>query len=131
MNIPAGFVQYNYFISLSLFLIGVYTMITRKNLIKKIIGMNIMDSAINLFFISMGSIEGGVAPIKIIGVENVIYVNPLPQALILTAIVVSVSVTAFALSLCVKLYEQYGTLDADKIREVRKVKAPRLKELVV
>ncbi len=131
MNIPAGFVQYNYFISLSLFLIGVYTMITRKNLIKKIIGMNIMDSAINLFFISMGSIEGGVAPIKIIGVENVIYVNPLPQALILTAIVVSVSVTAFALSLCVKLYEQYGTLDADKIREVRKVKAPRPKELVV
>ncbi len=131
MNIPAGFIQYNYFISLSLFLIGVYTMITRKNLIKKIIGMNIMDSAINLFFISMGSIEGGVAPIKIIGVENVIYVNPLPQAIILTAIVVSVSVTAFALGLCVKLYEQYGTLDADKIREVRMVKAPRPKELVI
>ncbi|MFQ6136349.1 MAG: cation:proton antiporter subunit C [Candidatus Hydrothermarchaeales archaeon] len=119
MMIPAGFYQYNYLISSTLFLIGLYTMITRKNLIKKIIGLNIMDTSIFLFFISMGSVKGGRAPIVIPGVENVVYVNPLPQALILTAIVVAVSVTAFALGLTIKLYEKYGTLNGDKIREIR------------
>ncbi|MEE8168571.1 MAG: cation:proton antiporter subunit C [Candidatus Hydrothermarchaeales archaeon] len=114
------FFQYNYLISSTLFLIGLYTVITKRNLIKKIIGMNIMDTSVFLFFISMGSVRGGIAPIVIPGVENPIYVNPLPQALILTAIVVAVSVTAFALGLIVKLYDQYGTLDADKIREIRK-----------
>jgi multicomponent Na+:H+ antiporter subunit C len=92
---------------------------TRKNLIKKIIGLNIMNTSVFLFFISLGSVEGGKAPIVVHGSENVIYVNPLPQAIILTAIVVSVSVTAFALALTVKLYEDYGTLDADRIRELR------------
>jgi len=110
--------QYNYLISSLLFLLGLYTMITRRNLIKKIIGLNIMDTSIFLFFISMGSVEGGRAPIYLPG-EEVVYVNPLPQALILTAIVVAVSITAFALALTVKLYEEYGTLDADRIREIR------------
>ncbi|GBE18586.1 MAG TPA: cation:proton antiporter [Euryarchaeota archaeon] len=111
--------QYNYIAAVILFFIGLYTMISRKNLIKKIIGLNIMDTSVFLFFISMGSVEGGKAPIIVLGSENVIYVNPLPQALILTAIVVAVSVTAFALALTVKLYGDYGTLDADKIRELR------------
>jgi multicomponent Na+:H+ antiporter subunit C len=111
--------QYNYIVSMTLFLIGLLTMITRKNMIKKIIGLNIMETSVFLFFISMGSVENGSAPIVVPGVENVVYVNPLPQALILTAIVVAVSVTAFALGLTVKLYEDYGTLDADKIREIR------------
>lgn len=114
-----GITQYNYIISSALFLIGLYTMISRKNLIKKIIGLNIMDTSVFLFYISMGSVDGGIAPIVIPGQENVIYVNPLPQAFILTAIVVSVSVTAVALALAVKLYEEYGTLNADKIRERR------------
>jgi multicomponent Na+:H+ antiporter subunit C len=111
--------QYNYLISSTLFLIGLYTLITRKNLIKKIIGLNIMDTSVFLFFISLGSVEGGKAPVVLPGSENVVYVNPLPQALILTAIVVAVSITAFALALAVKLYEDYGTLDADLILEIR------------
>lgn len=111
--------QYNYLISSTLFLIGLYTMITRKNMIKKIIGLNIMDTSVFLFFISMGSVQGGRAPIVIPGSGDVVYVNPLPQALILTAIVVGVSVTAFALALTVRLYGDYGTLDADRIREIR------------
>ncbi|RMF90022.1 MAG: cation:proton antiporter [Methanobacteriota archaeon] len=111
--------QYNYIVSSTLFLIGLYTMITRRNLLKKIIGLNIMDTSVFLFFISMGSVEGGRAPIVIPGAEDVVYVNPLPQALILTAIVVAVSVTAFALALTIRLYEDYGTLDADRIRELR------------
>jgi multicomponent Na+:H+ antiporter subunit C len=111
--------QYNYLISMTLFLIGLYTLITRKNLIKKIIGLNIMDTSVFLFFVSMGSVEGGRAPILLLGEDHVVYVNPLPQAIILTAIVVAVSVTAFALALIVKLYDDYGTLDADKIREIK------------
>jgi multicomponent Na+:H+ antiporter subunit C len=119
--IPVIF-QYNYLVSSILFLIGFYTMITRKNLIKKIIGLNIMETSVFLFFISMGSIDNGKAPIIIPGEENVIYVNPIPQALVLTAIVVAISVTALALALIVKLYGDYGdynTLDADRIRELR------------
>ncbi len=113
--------QYNYLVSMILFLIGLYTTITRKNLIKKIIGLNIMDTSVFLFFISMGSVENGRAPIVLMGEKNLeVYVNPLPQALILTAIVVAVSVTAFALALIIKLYEDYGTLNADRIREIRK-----------
>jgi multicomponent Na+:H+ antiporter subunit C len=116
--IPVIF-QYNYLVSSILFLIGFYTMITRKNLIKKIIGLNIMETSVFLFFISMGSIDNGKAPIIIPGEENVIYVNPIPQALVLTAIVVAISVTALALALIVKLYGDYNTLDADRIRELR------------
>jgi multicomponent Na+:H+ antiporter subunit C len=112
-------VQYNYLVSSTLFLIGLYTMITRKNLIKKIMGLNIMETSVLLFFISLGSVEGGRAPIIIPGEENVLYVNPLPQALVLTAIVIAVSVTGFALALIIKLYGDYGTLDSDKIRELR------------
>ncbi len=111
--------QYNYLVSSTLFLIGLYTMITRKNLIKKIMGLNIMETSVLLFFISLGSVEGGRAPIIIPGEENVLYVNPLPQALVLTAIVIAVSVTGFALALIIKLYGDYGTLDSDRIRELR------------
>ncbi len=111
--------QYNYLVASTLFLIGLYTMITRKNLIKKIIGLNIMETSVLLFFISMGAVKGGRAPIIIPGEQNILYVNPLPQALVLTAIVVAVSVTGFALALIIKLYEDYGTLDADRIRELR------------
>ena len=99
-----------------LFSIGLVTLLLHKNLIKKIIGLNIMDTAIFLFLTARGYITGRGAPIIADGI--VIpggYVNPLPSALVLTGIVVAVSVTAFALALSVKLYEHYGTLDMDKI----------------
>lgn len=107
-----------YFFAIILFIIGFYTMLTHNNLIKKVIGMNIMDTAIFLFFVAIGYVRGGRAPILEPGVTTG-YVNPLPSALILTGIVVAVSLTAYALSLIVKLYQHYGTIDAEEIMRIR------------
>jgi multicomponent Na+:H+ antiporter subunit C len=93
-------------------------MLSHSNLIKKIMGMNIMDTAIFLFFVAIGYMRGGRAPIIELG-EDHVYINPIPSALILTGIVVAVSVTAFALSLIMKLYQHYGTVDAEEIMLIR------------
>ena len=99
-----------------LFGIGFVTMLMQKNLIKKIIGLNIMDTAIFLFLASKGYIAGRTAPIIADGITAAdYYVNPIPSALVLTGIVVAVSITAFALAITLKLYKQYGTLDLDEI----------------
>ncbi len=111
--------NYYYFVAMVLFVIGFHTMLTHSNLIKKVIGMNIMDTSIFLFFVAIGYVHDGRAPIFLNGVEDHAYVHPLPSALILTGIVVAVSVTAYALSLIVKLYEHYGTVDADEIALIR------------
>ncbi len=112
----------NYFETASIILFGVgfVTLLLHSNLIKKIIGMNIMDTAIFLFFISKGYIHGKEAPI-IRGVHKGVggYVNPVPSALMLTGIVVAVSITAFALALTVKLHEKYGTIELDEIMKIR------------
>lgn len=112
----------NYFETASIILFGVgfVTLLLHNNLIKKIIGMNIMDTAIFLFFISKGYIFGKEAPI-IRGVYKGVhgYVNPVPTALMLTGIVVAVSITAFALALIIKLYEKYGTIELDEIMKIR------------
>lgn len=103
-----------------LFGIGFVTLLLHNNLIKKIIGMNIMDTAIYLFFISKGFINGRNAPIVTDtnkGFEN--YINPVPTALMLTGIVVAVSITAFALALTIKLNEKYGTIELDEIMKKR------------
>jgi len=110
--------RYNYLIFIVLALIGFYAMIAKKNLIKKIIGMNIFQTAIFLFYISIAEIEGRKAPILVPGVEE--YVNPLPHVLILTAIVVCVSTTAVALSLIVKIYQKFGSIEEDEIMEMVK-----------
>lgn len=110
-----------YLTAMMLFIIGFHTLLTHNNLIKKIMGMNIMDVAIFLFFVSIGFVKGGHAPIFEAGtaVSENVYVNPLPSALILTGIVVAVSITAFALALITKVYQHYGTLDAEEIMQVR------------
>lgn len=109
--------KYNYWISILLMLIGFYAMIAKSNLIKKIIGLNIFQTAIFLFFISLGAVKGGTAPI--VSEEMIrkgyVYVNPLPHVLILTAIVVAVSTTAVALSLIIRLHEEYGTIEEEEI----------------
>lgn len=108
----------NYFETASIILFGVgFTILMfHRNLIKKIIGMNIMDTAIFLFFIAKGYIAGGEAPIIRGEFKGVLaYVNPVPSALMLTGIVVAVTTTAFALGLTIKLYEKYGTIDLDEI----------------
>ena len=96
--------------------IGFSTLLLNKNLIKKVIGMDIMDTAVYLFLASQGDIEGRAAPIVANGVQDVsAYINPIPAGLVLTGIVVSVSVTALMLALCVRLYYRYHTLDLDEI----------------
>ena len=99
-----------------LFGIGFTMLLLHRNLIKKLIGMNIMDTGIFLFLASMGYIRGRKAPIITDGVMDVnAYINPVPAGLVLTGIVVSVSVTAVMLSLAIRLYRRYHTLDIDDI----------------
>ena len=99
-----------------LFVIGFATLLFNNNLIKKIIGFNIMDTSIYLFLAVKGYITGREAPIITDGIESVEkYINPIPSGLVLTGIVVSVSVTALMLSMTCVLYGRYKTLDLDRI----------------
>lgn len=109
-------VNYGEEVAILLFGIGFANLLIQKNLIKKIIGLNIMDTAVYLFLAEKGYIAGRVAPIVVDGVQEVeAYINPIPSGLVLTGIVVSVSVTALMLSLTVRLYRRYHTLDLDEI----------------
>ena len=108
----------NYFdtAAVILFVIGFATLLFNKNLIKKIIGFNIMDTAIYLFLAAQGFVEGRKAPIVVNGIQEMeAYINPIPSGLVLTGIVVSVSVSALMLSMTVVLYSKYHTLDLDEI----------------
>ncbi len=103
-------------IAMILFGIGFANLLFQKNLIKKIIGLNIMDTAVYLFLAEKGYISGRIAPIVVNGIQDTaVYINPIPSGLVLTGIVVSVSVTALMLSLTVRLYKRYHTLDLDEI----------------
>ena len=105
-------------VAMILFGIGFANLLFQKNLIKKIIGFNIMDTAIYLFLAENGYISGRMAPIVVDGIQEVeMYINPIPSGLVLTGIVVSVSVTALMLSLTIRLYQRYQTLDLDEISE--------------
>ena len=98
-----------------LFIIGLLILLMQKNLIKKIIGLNIMDTSIFLFLASKGYIAGKLSPIIREGQTDAsMYINPLPSGLVLTGIVVAVSTTAFALALALRWYQQYHTLDIDR-----------------
>lgn len=102
-----------------LFGIGLSILMLAKNLVKKIIGLNIMDTSIFLFLAAKGYVEGTLAPIvpaeEIGQIDASLYTNPVPAGLVLTGIVVSVSVTAVLLSLIVRLHEEFHTLDIDEI----------------
>lgn len=111
--------NYPYVFALALFAIGIYTILTHSNLFKKVIGINIMEGSTYILFIAAGNVRGGVAPILDMGDPALVYVHPLPQALMLTGIVVSVSVTALSLALIMKLYRFYGTVDAKEIMKIR------------
>ena len=103
-------------IAMILFGIGFANLMFQKNLIKKIIGFNIMDTAIYLFLAEKGYIAGRMAPIVVDGIQEVAaYINPIPSGLVLTGIVVSVSVSALMLSLTIRLYQRYHTQDLDEI----------------
>lgn len=120
--------NYQEAIAIILFAIGFATLIFQRNLIRKIIGLNIMDTGLFLFLTSLGYVEGRKAPIIVDGVTDASqYVNPIPAGLVLTGIVVSVSVTAVMLSLSIRLYNKYHTLDMDEVyRLIQKEKEDRI-----
>jgi multicomponent Na+:H+ antiporter subunit C len=115
--------KYNYWVYVVLMMIGFYAMIGKRNLVKKLLGMNIFQTAIILFFVSTGAKRGGGIPIldkeaALAGAVDVAQVvNPLPHVLMLTAIVVSVSVTGVALAVLQRIYKEYGSLEEDEILE--------------
>jgi len=111
MDIPG---LYNYWIVIVLMMTGFHVVISRGNLIKKIVGLNIFQTSVFILYISMGKIEGGTAPIFVDG--PAVYSNPLPHVLILTAIVVGVATTALGLALIVRIKEAYGTVEEDEIQ---------------
>ncbi|MDR9382268.1 MAG: cation:proton antiporter subunit C [Natronomonas sp.] len=111
--------RYAYVTVVLLLAIGLYMMIASPNLVKKVIGLNLFQSAIFLFFIAMAYVDGGSVPVvPSDGGAVGEYASPLPQVIVLTAIVVGVSLTAVALALIVRLYAAYGTLNEETIREV-------------
>lgn len=104
---------YNYWIVIVLMMSGFYIVIARGNLVKKVVGLNIFQASVFVFYISMGKVSGGTAPIIAEGFAR--YSNPLPHVLILTAIVVGVATTAVGLALVVRINEAYGTIEDDEI----------------
>jgi len=116
--------KYNYWVYITLMMIGLYAMIAKNNLVKKIVGMNIFQTAIILFYVSIGAKKGATIPIiehahgnahgsHVIHAAD--YINPLPHVLMLTAIVVAVSTFGVALGIAIKIYKQYNTLEEDEI----------------
>ena len=114
---------YNYWVFAVVLMVGLYAVIARGNLIKKLIGLSIFQSAVFLMYITMNKVEGGTAPIFQKGVEDQVFSNPLPQVLILTAIVVGVSTTALGLAIVVRIKEEYNSIEEREIFEADLPKA--------
>lgn len=114
--------QWVFILAILLFLIGLYGVLVKRNLIKIVIGLMIMEYAINLIFALIGYRTGGTSPISFsTAAENAkaIFVDPLPQALVLTAIVIGLGTTALLVSFAVRIFEKYDTFDVRKIRKLR------------
>ena len=114
----------NYWLFIILMMTGFYIVVSRGNFIKKIIGLNIFQSAVFMFYISIGKVTNGTAPIFPVNLEEidpeVIYSNPLPHVLILTAIVVGVATTALGLALIIRIREEYETIEEEDILEIER-----------
>ena len=115
--------HYAYALMFVLLAVGLYMMIASQNLVKKVIGVNLFQTAIFLFFVAVAFVEGGSSPVVPAGHEpgstELALASPLPHVIVLTAIVVGVALTAVGLALIVRIYSEYGTLREDTLREVR------------
>ena len=109
---------YHYWVFAALLMIGFYAIIAKLNLIKKLIGLALFQSAVFLFYITMGKVDEGTAPIFQAEVGAQLYSNPLPQVLILTAIVVGISTMALGLGIVVRIREEYGSIEEHEIQEI-------------
>ena len=114
-------ITYNYIASFFLIVLGLYCIVVKYNLVKTVIGLSILDYGVNLLIITIGFNPGGTAPIFTQGeiTPASYFVDPIPQALTLTSIVIGACVTAMSLALVIKLEEQYGTIDTREIRRLR------------
>ncbi len=120
--------NYEEIASVILFVIGMMNLLLQPNLIKKIIGLDIMDCSVYLFLAAKGYIEGRHAPIYVNGItDSSYYINPVPSGLVLTGIVVSVSVSALMMALTIDLYREYRTINLDEI--MMKLREKELREL--
>ncbi|HKK58782.1 MAG TPA: sodium:proton antiporter [Salinivirga sp.] len=102
-----------------LFLVGLYGVLTRRNLIKIVIGLTVMEFSVFLFLVLIGYIAHGEAPIIVPGMKEPVFVDPLPQAMVLTAIVIGLATTAMLLSIAIRIYKKYGTWDIREIKNLR------------
>lgn len=109
---------YNYWIAVLLLMTGFYAVVAKRNMVKKLIGLSLFQAAVFLLYITMGKVDGGTAPIFTSANSEQIFSNPLPQVLILTAIVVGISTTALGLAIVVRTKEEYGTIEEDEIQEL-------------
>lgn len=111
--------HYDYFMMVLLMAIGLYAMLAKRNLVKKLVGMSIFQTGIFLFFIEGARKSAATVPIidSQVGTDAASYINPLPHVLILTGIVVGISLTGVALSFLIKIYRKFGTLDDREIME--------------
>ena len=114
----------NYIASILLLGLGLYAVCTQKNLIKMVVGLSIMDYGINLFIVSIGFNDGGTAPIFTLsdlmnGISSTYFVDPVPQALTLTSIVIGACVDAMALALIIKIFQKYQSINTEDIRRMR------------
>lgn len=105
--------HYNYWVVIFLMMVGFYTLTSRGNLVKKAVGLSIFQTSVIIFYISIGKVQGGTAPILAEGFT--VYSNPLPHVLMLTAIVVGIATLALALAIVVRIHEAYGTVEEDDI----------------
>ncbi|MEM7407894.1 MAG: cation:proton antiporter subunit C [Pseudomonadota bacterium] len=107
---------YNYWIVIGLMMMGLYVVISSRNLVKKIAGLNLFQASVFILYISIGKVEGGSAPILADGIT--VYSNPLPHVLILTAIVVGIATTALGLALIVRIHRSYGSVEEDVVQRL-------------
>jgi multicomponent Na+:H+ antiporter subunit C len=108
-----------YILCFILFLVGLYGVLTKRNLIKIVIGLSVMEFSIFLFLVMIGYIENAQAPILTAGMENPRFVDPLPQAMVLTAIVIGLATTAMLLAIAIRIFKKYGTFDITKINNLK------------
>jgi len=109
--------HFNHQIVIVLMCLGIYVIMARDNLVKKILGLNVFQAAVILLYVTMGKVDGGTAAIMVEG-EDVVYSNPLPHVLMLTAIVVGVATTAVGLSLIVRIQEAFGTIEDGELQRL-------------
>ncbi|NQS89913.1 NADH-quinone oxidoreductase subunit K [Patescibacteria group bacterium] len=108
-----------FFLSFVIFLIGLYCVVIKKHLLKIVMGILIMEYAVNFFLVLLGYRMGGIAPIVTEGIKEAKFVDPLPQAMVLTAIVISIATLAFIVAICMRIYQRYHTFDITEIRKLR------------